>query len=119
MTDIELIRQYCISKGSATEEFPFDDINLVFKVAGKMFAMLPLDKPIVVVKCDPERAIDMRERHEGINPAWHFNKRHWNQIALDADIPTKIILGEIDHSYDCVVAKLPLKARREVIEQNL
>ena len=78
--DIETLREYCLTFADVEETFPFDDVSLVFKVKGKMFLLLPLDAPEwVSMKCDPERAIDLRERYAGVAPAWHFNKKHWNQ----------------------------------------
>ena len=110
--NIEEIYTYCLSLPQAQETFPFDQTTLVFKVGGKMFALLSLERPdIIMVKCDPERAIDLRERHTDINPAWHLNKKHWNQMDFTRHLPQQLIEELILHSYQLVVAKLPRKTR--------
>lgn len=115
--NIEEVYTYCMSLPHAQETFPFDNTTLVFKVGGKMFAVLFLEKPdLVVTKCDPERAIDLRERYEGINAAWHFNKKHWNQMDITGKVPQAVIEELITHSYDLVVAKLPRKTREMLRE---
>jgi len=110
--NIEKLREYCITKKGVTEGFPFDEHTLVFKVMDKMFALCGLERiPAQVnLKCDPERAIELRETHDGIIEGWHMNKKHWNTVFLDRVNPvfTKEL---IDHSYDLVVAKLPKKLR--------
>ena len=118
--NIEILRQYCLTKPFTTEEFPFDDVNLVFKVMNKMFLLLPLDNPdSISVKCDPDYAIELREKYSGIEGAYHFNKKYWNSISLNHDdISDKLILDLIDHSYEQVVLKLP-KLHREQISEAL
>lgn len=113
---IDLIREYCLSKPWVEETFPFDDTTLVFKVAGKMFLMLPLDNPeFVSVKCEPDRAIDLRDAHpDDILPAWHMNKRHWNMMRIHGNLPKKLFFELIDHSYDLVLSGLPRKVRTEL-----
>lgn len=112
--DIESLRQYCLQKPFATEEFPFDDVTLVFKVAGKMFACLPLDKPdMLVLKCDADYAVELRDRHSAIEPAWHFNKKYWNQHII-SELDDDLLRHLIDHSYAEVVKKLPRKVRTEL-----
>ena len=112
--DIESIRQYCLQKRFVTEEFPFDDVTLVFKVVGKMFACLPLNKPdMLVLKCDAEYAIELRDRYSAIEPAWHFNKKYWNQHLISA-LDDELICSLIDHSYDEVVKKFSRKQRSEL-----
>lgn len=114
--NIEQVYSYCMSLPHAEEAFPFDRNTLVFRVAGKMFAVLPLEKPdLLIVKCDPVRAIELRERYSGINPAWHFNKTHWNQIDLSGSVAVTLICELIKHSYDVVIAKLPRKVRQQLI----
>lgn len=110
--DIESLREYCLNKNFVTESFPFDDVSLVMKVGGKMFALLPLDaqEPLVTLKCNPELAIDLREQYSFVEPAFHFNKKHWNMIRL-AEAPDAFIRQWIDHSYDLVFAKLTRKER--------
>lgn len=108
--NIEEIREYCLSKPEVTEGFPFDDSSLVFKVMDKMFALLPLElNDRISLKCDPERAVELREAYRGIEGAYHFNKKYWNSVRLDADVSDEFIKELIDHSYDEVVKKLPRK----------
>ncbi|EAR02326.1 MmcQ/YjbR family DNA-binding protein [Maribacter sp. HTCC2170] len=112
---IEEFRDYCISKKGITEEFPFDEHTLVFKVMGKMFALVGLERlPAQVnLKCDPERAITLREEYDGeIIPGYHMSKVHWNTIML-GNLPPKLIIELVDHSYDLVVSKFTKKLRSE------
>lgn len=111
--NIEEIREYCISKPAVTEGFPFDDTALVFKVAGKMFALLDLseDSRGISLKCDPELAIELREQHSEVTPAWHFNKQHWNGVDLNGSISDNLLKEWIDHSYTIVVESLPKSKR--------
>ncbi len=112
--DIESLRLYCLQKSATTEEFPFDDVTLVFKVAGKMFACLPLEKPdVLILKCDADYAIELRDRYSAIEPAWHFNKKYWNQLMISA-LDDELLRSLIDHSYDEVVKNLPRKLRTEL-----
>tara|TARA_R110000796_G_scaffold37722_4_gene95387 strand:+ start:293577 stop:293933 length:357 start_codon:yes stop_codon:yes gene_type:complete len=114
--NIEQFRAYCITKKGITEEFPFDADTLVFKVMGKMFALAPLERlpSQVNLKCDPERAIELRETYEGvIMPGYHMSKVHWNTIFLE-NTPPKLIQELIDHSYDLVVSKLTKKQKEEL-----
>ena len=113
--NVEGIRQICIAKKGVTEGFPFDELTLVLKVGGKMFALLNLDKDLSVnLKCDPERAIDLRERYEAILPGYHMNKQHWNTVMLDGSVPKNLLLEMIDHSYDLVFKSLSKNVRSEV-----
>ena len=114
--NIEEIREHCISKPGTTEGFPFGEQTLVFKVMGKMFALLPLDDPVSMnLKCDPEYALELRERYEGrIRPGWHMNKKHWNTVSLVDNLESKLIGHLINHSYDLVVSKLK-KADKEAL----
>ena len=111
--DIEQIRAYCLSKPHATEDFPFDETTLVFRVMNKIFASIGLDNvDWFCLKCDPEYAIELREHYTGITGAWHWNKKYWNQIAIThGDVPDALIRSLIDHSYNEVVKKLPRKLR--------
>jgi predicted DNA-binding protein (MmcQ/YjbR family) len=110
--NIEEIREYCLSKKGVSECFPFDEETLVFKVAGKMFALSGLEKPCnIVLKCDPDKAIELREHYSSINGAFHMNKTMWNQIDVDGSVPDTLIYELIDHSWALVVAKLPKKSR--------
>ncbi|WP_419213696.1 MmcQ/YjbR family DNA-binding protein [Maribacter sp. X9] len=112
--NIEEFREYCIAKKGVTEEFPFDSTTLVFKVMGKMFALCGLDNiPLHTnLKCDPDRAIELRESHDGIIEGWHMSKKHWNTVYLDSVSP-KLLKELIDHSYDLVVHKFTKKLRAE------
>lgn len=111
---IESIRLYCISKKAVSESMPFDDKTLVFKVAGKIFALINLNSnPLRLnLKCDPEKAIDLRDRFESILPGYHSNKKHWNTIVVTGEISKVLLHHLIDHSYDLVKAKLPKKIRQ-------
>lgn len=111
----ESLRDYCLSKKFATEGFPFDDVSLVLKVGGKMFALIPLEgEPRIALKCDPEKAIELREKYQAVQPAHHFNKKHWNQVLLDESINEKLVMEWIDHSYDLVYSGLPRKTKESL-----
>ena len=114
--NIEEIREYCIAKPEVTEEFPFNETALVFKVAGKMFALLDLseDSRGISLKCDPKLAIELRELHPEVTPAWHFNKQHWNGVNFKGSISNSQLKEWIDHSYAIVVDSLP-KSKRETL----
>jgi len=114
--NIELVREFCLKKKGVTEGFPFNDTALVFKVAGKMFALLDLseDSKGISLKCDPELAVELREQHPEVTPAWHFNKQHWNGISLQGNISNHQLKDWIDHSYNIVVDSLP-KSKRETL----
>lgn len=96
-----------------TEEFPFDESTLVFKVCGKMFALTGLENPEfkVNLKCDPERAIELRESYDSIIAGFHMNKKHWNTVLVDGSFSDSFFMELIDHSYDLVVKGLPKKLR--------
>jgi predicted DNA-binding protein (MmcQ/YjbR family) len=112
----ELIREYCLKKKEVTESFPFNDTALVFKVHGKMFLLLSLETSLSLsLKCDPEKAINLRERYSSVIPGYHFNKKHWNTIYIDGSIDEKLIFDWIDHSYELVIRKFP-KSIRELLE---
>lgn len=113
--NIEELREYCLSKKGTTEEFPFDEVTLVFKALGKMYALTSLDKDFWVnLKCDPERAIALREEYEAIQPGFHMNKKHWNTVAMDGSLKVVFVKELIDHSYDLVVSKLTKKQKEEL-----
>ena len=116
--NIEEFREYCLSKKGVTEEFPFDKQTLVFKVLSKIFALSGLENqpPTVNLKCDQERAIELREEYDGlIIKGFHMNKKHWNTIEISR-LPTKFIIELIDHSYDLVVEKMPKKQRDTLLK---
>lgn len=112
--DLEDAREYCLTKPGASEEMPFGHNTLVFKVGGKIFAIASLDEfpPRVNLKCDPERALDLRDRYEEVRPGYHMNKKHWNTIELSGRIPPNELKEWIDHSYDLVARSLPKGKRR-------
>lgn len=111
--NIEYFRNYCLSKKNVTEAFPFDEVTLVFKVCNKMFALTGLDSDVFTVnlKCDPERAIELREKHEEIRPGFHMNKKHWNTINFDENLSEQLLKELIDHSYDLVIKGMSKKLR--------
>ena len=115
--NIEEFRAYCISKKYVSECFPFDTSTLVFKVAGKMFALSGLDAyPAKInLKCDPEKAVELREEFSDIIAGFHMNKKHWNTITIEGMLPHELICELIDHSYDLVIKGLPLKIRNTLI----
>ncbi len=115
--DLDDIRRYCLKKkGKITEEFPFDEETLVFKVFGKMFLLTNVNQiPLSMnLKCEPERAMELRERYTGITPAYHQSKMHWNSVEIDGTIPESLVYEMIDHSYDEVVKKLPVKLKEKI-----
>ncbi|MCD8043178.1 MAG: MmcQ/YjbR family DNA-binding protein [Tannerellaceae bacterium] len=121
--NIEEAREYCLSLYNVTESFPFDDVNLVFKVENKMFALLSLDAEEIhlALKCDPAKAEELRERYHAVEPAWHFHKKYWNDVYLERDMKEDEIKKWIRHSYAQVIAKLPKKTRdlyKEVINES-
>jgi predicted DNA-binding protein (MmcQ/YjbR family) len=107
--DLTQFREYCLSKPGATEGTPFGPDVLVFKVGGKMFALAALNEvPTTVnLKCDPDLALDLRDRYEQVRPGYHMNKKHWNTIEIESSIPHAELRKMIDHSYDLVVESLP------------
>lgn len=117
--NIEAYFEYCLSKKSVTEHFPFDEDTLVFKVGGKMFALASLREwesgnPGVNLKCDPERAEELRAAYDDIRPGYHMSKVHWNTIAVNRDVPDSMIKELIDHSYDLVFKSLTKKIQQEI-----
>jgi predicted DNA-binding protein (MmcQ/YjbR family) len=113
--NIELFREYCISKKGVTEEFPFDNRTLVFKVMGKMFALCDVESfEGINLKCDPETAVELRERYDAVQPGYHMSKKHWNTIVIDGSLPDKLILQWTTDSYNLVVDSLPKKIKAEL-----
>ena len=107
-----MFRNYCLALKGVTEEMPFGDNTLVYKVEGKMFALTGIDMfTSINLKCDPEEAIELRERYPAVQPGYHMNKQHWNTILIDHSIPAGLLLTWTKNSYDLVVAKLPRKLR--------
>ena len=116
--NIEELRNYCIAKPGSTEEFPFDESTLVFKVMGKMFALTGLNKEYCAVnlKCDPDKAIELRETYPEITAGFHMSKKHWNTVQCEEDLNENLIRELIDHSYELVVSKLTKKIKLELID---
>ena len=114
--NIEQFRDYCLSLPGVTEEFPFGEDTLVYKVLGKMFTLSSLDNfESINLKCDPENAIELRERYDGVKPGYHMNKKHWNTVEVHAGIPDKLLYQWIRDSYDLVVKTLPKKDRETLL----
>lgn len=114
--NIQQLYDYCLQKKGVTEHFPFDQDTLVFKVGGKMFCLASLSaweqgKPSLNLKCDPEKAEDLRASYNAVQPGYHMSKKHWNTIALHQDVPLALLLELIDHSYNLVFNSLPKKVQ--------
>lgn len=119
--NIETYFEYCLSKKGVTEHFPFDEDTLVFKVGGKMFALSSLSQwekgePSVNLKCDPERAEELRVQYDDIKPGYHMSKIHWNTINVNKEVPDLLIKELIDHSYELVFRSLTKKIQNEILE---
>jgi predicted DNA-binding protein (MmcQ/YjbR family) len=113
--NVEEIREYCLSKKATTESFPFDEITLVIKVMNKMFILINLDTDLSInLKCDPEKAMALREQYSAVLPGYHMNKKHWNTIMVNGTLPRAIIKQWIDDSYDLVVKSLPKKTQQSL-----
>lgn len=111
--NVETAREYCLSLPLATEDFPFDESVLAFRVAGKVFAMIDLeDTGWFVMKCQPEYSLELRDAYPEITLAWHMNKKHWNQISMTGFLTDELIRSLIRHSYQEVVKKLPKKIKQ-------
>ena len=111
---LDEFRQYCFSKKGVIEDFPFGEGTMVFKVGGKMFALTSFAKPLSVnLKCDPEQAVELRERYEEVQPGYHMSKKHWNTVNFEGRIPVKELKQMVDRSYDLVVKGLSSKLRTE------
>jgi len=111
--NVETFREYCLAKKGVTEEFPFDENTLVFKVMGKIFALTNLEKSnfTINLKCEPEKAILLREQYKAVQPGYHMNKKHWNTIYAE-NISDNLLKQWIDDSYRLVVAGLPKKYKK-------
>ena len=117
--NVEDISEYCLSKKGTSEDFPFDEETLVFKVMGKMFALIPLERiPLQInLKCEPELAVELRERYEAVQPGFHMNKNHWNTIWVDGTLRNELIYKWIDDSYNLVVKGLR-KTEKEKLQNK-
>ncbi len=115
---IEDFRDYCLAKPGVEECFPFDETTLVFKVMGKIFALTSLDREDfrVNLKCDPDRAEELRAQYPEIQPGYHMHKRHWNTVQFYGELDDQMLCMLIDHAYDLVVQGLPKRLREELKE---
>jgi predicted DNA-binding protein (MmcQ/YjbR family) len=116
--ELERLRSYLVDKPGTSEETPFGPQALVYKVAGKMFALVAWEaEPLrISLKCDPERALELREVFQAVNGAYHMNKTHWNMVDLDGSVPETEILCWIDDSYDLVVRSLTKRKKEDLLE---
>ncbi|AMM87955.1 MmcQ [Bacillus pumilus] len=117
----ETLQAFCLSLQGATHDYQPEWQADRYHVGGKMFAMMGGDvdrKPVITLKCDPQRAEELREMHEGIIPGYYMNKTHWNSIYLDADIPSSFVEELIEHSYQLVFHKLTKKAQQAILQHN-
>ncbi len=116
----DFFREYCLQKPGVVEDMPFGEDHLVFKVGGKMFALVALDEvpASANLKCDPDRALELRDRYEEVRPGYHMNKKHWNTVVIDGGIPEAEVRAMIDHSYDLVVRALPKKVAAALIPRS-
>lgn len=113
--DFSTFYDYCLAKPAVSAEFPFDEQTLVMKVAGKMFAATDVDAfTSINLKCDPEKAISLREQFSAVQPGYHMNKKHWNTVLVNNDVDDPTLMEFIDKSYQLVVDKLPKKVRDEM-----
>lgn len=114
--NIEDFREYCLSLNAVEETFPFDEKTLVFKVGGKMFALMDVDNfTFANLKCDPERSIEIREQYNGIKPGYHMSKKHWNSVYKDSDVSDSLFTELINHSYDLVYQSLTKKIKEALL----
>lgn len=114
--NIEAFYNYCLSLPGTTEEFPFDENTLVFKVMGKIYALTDIETfESINLKCDPVRALELRAAYEEVNPGYHMNKKHWNTVSMAGALEDSLILELIDHSYDLVVKNLTKKEQERLM----
>jgi predicted DNA-binding protein (MmcQ/YjbR family) len=114
--NLDTFRKYCLSKKGVTEDTPFDETTLVFRVGGKIFALTDIEQVHFSfnLKCDPELAIELREKYECVTPGWHMNKKHWNTVEPDSSISEKAIMEMLDHSYELVYNSLSKKEKEKI-----
>lgn len=118
---IDELRDYCMAKPAVEECFPFDENTLVFKVGGKMFLLADIHaKPLSFnVKCDPNKAAELRAVYDSVKPGYHMNKTHWNTVTADGRVPIQLLKEWINHSYDLVVASLPKKLQTQIKNSSI
>jgi predicted DNA-binding protein (MmcQ/YjbR family) len=114
--NIEQFREYCLAKKGASEDFPFDEVTLCLRVMGKIYALTGLDSEhfTVNLKCDPDYAIELREKYPEVQPGWHMNKKHWNTVDFEGGLDAQTLRHLVDHSFDQVVKTLK-KAEKEAL----
>jgi len=114
--NIEALREYCLSKKAVTEDFPFGESTLVFRVKNKIFLLASLDaSPLQFnAKCEPDKAVELREQYDAVQPGYHMNKKHWNTVVIDGSVSSALIKEMIDDSYNLIVQSLPKKLREEL-----
>ena len=120
MLSLEKIRKYCNTKKGSQEDFPFDFSTLVFKVGSKMFALTNIDSEELYLnlKCDPFYSLELRSKYTQITPGYHMNKKHWNTVIVDGEVPDDEILNLIDHSYDLVFKSLKKVEKTIILEDS-
>jgi predicted DNA-binding protein (MmcQ/YjbR family) len=112
--NIEELRDFCLAKPAVTEGFPFGEDTLVFKVGEKIFLITSLGQHSFNVKCDPEKAVELREQFDEVKPGYHMNKKHWNTVHTDGSLNNKQLRDMIDHSYELILKSLPKKLQAEI-----
>lgn len=113
--NLEIIREYCLNKPGVGESLPFNEDSPVYKVMSKIFMIANLNPPISInLKCDPEKAVDLRERYSCVTPGYHMNKTHWNTVFIDNSVQDRLVLEWIDHSYDLVASGLKKSEKEEL-----
>ena len=112
---LEYFRDYCLAKAGVTEDTPFDERTLCFRVGGKIFSITDMEIfEYINLKCDPEYAAELRERYPGITPGYHMNKKLWNSVSVLGNVPDQLILDLADQSYELIFASLPKKLQAEI-----
>lgn len=117
--NVEQVREYSLSLPGATEDMPYGDDMVVFRIEGKIFLHLPLEyaDPRMVIKLPPEKGLMLREQYDAVSTAWHFDKKHWNQVLVDGYFDDDQLRAWIDESYSLVLAKLPKYIQKKYLEQ--
>ena len=117
--DLETVREYCLKKNGVKESLPFGGDTPVYKVMGKIFLIANINPPVSInLKCDPEKAVELREHYAAVTPGYHMNKMHWNTIEIDNSVPDKFIYNWIDHSYELVSNGLKRSDREKIFPHN-
>ncbi|UZD22368.1 MmcQ/YjbR family DNA-binding protein [Algoriphagus halophytocola] len=112
---LEFYREYCLAKPGVTEDTPFDEDALCFRVGSKIFSICSITEfGYINLKCDPERSVELREQYDGITPGFHMNKKLWNSVSTLGNVPDQLILELADHSYELIFASLPKKLQAEI-----